>query len=187
MVAICVPHDPRWIDQYLAEAKSIERALPHLLLSLHHIGSTAVPGLIAKPIIDLMGVAKDFADIDHARAVFEELGYQVMGAFGIEDRRYFRKLNSAGVRTHHLHIFSERSPHIERHLAFRDYLIAHPDTAVEYAAIKEELVREVGSSWDAYLDGKESFIRSAEKSALAWYRTERAAHLRHVQIGLGDP
>lgn len=168
MVAIVVPHDPKWKEQFSAEAKAIEHALPDISISLHHIGSTAVPGLLAKPIIDLMGVVKDLEAVDRADSTFEELGYQVMGTFGIEGRRYFRKLNSLGERTHHLHIFSDGSPHIERHLAFRDYLIAHPEKAAEYAALKQRLVREVGPSWDAYVDGKAIFIRTTEQQALLW-------------------
>lgn len=150
--------------------RRIERALPDVSILLHHIGSTAVPGLLAKPIIDLFGVVADLREIDASAAVVESLGYVVMGSFGIEGRRYFRKLNSNGERTHHLHIFTPGSPHIERHLAFRDYLKAHPETAAEYAAIKQKLVLEVGGSWDAYLDGEEPFIRSTQKAAISWFR-----------------
>ena len=94
-----------------------------------------------------------------------------MGAFGIEGRRYFRKITPDGVRTHHLHVYEAASPHIARHLAFRDYLRAHPAKAQEYSDLKRRLTSGETPSWDGYMDGKDPFIKQTEAEALARYKT----------------
>lgn len=170
MVNEVVPHDPKWKEAFSAEASSIHVALEGFPIKLHHIGSTAVPGILAKPIIDLVGAVLDLNSFDAVSDKIETLGYEAMGAFGIAGRRYFRKINLEGRRTHHLHIFAEGSPHIERHLAFRDYLTRHPEKAAEYSALKAKLTNGWTPSWDAYLDGKDPFIRNTEPEAVAWYR-----------------
>ncbi|MEZ5778107.1 MAG: GrpB family protein [Paracoccaceae bacterium] len=125
---------------------------------------------LAKPIVDLLGVVSMLADADAKACALESLGYQVMGANGIEGRRYFRKIDSNGTRTHHLHVFEEGSPHVERHLAFRDYLMAHPKIAKEYSSLKARLTRGDAPTWDAYLDGKDPFVSRVEPQAVDWFR-----------------
>lgn len=171
MVDYVVPHRPDWKHAFHREATALQGRLRGVDLTLHHIGSTAVAGILAKPIIDLLGVVPRLADIDTHKAVFEALGYEVMGAYGIEGRRYFRKVSSAGKRTHHLHIYQTGSAHIERHLAFRDYLRCHPDKAQAYSDLKARLASADDATWDAYLDGKEPFILVTECEALAWFRS----------------
>ena len=107
--------------------------------------------------------------LDRSSAVLEGLGYEVMGAYGIDGRRYFRKTDANGRRSHHLHVFETGSPHLERHLAFRDYLRAHPDIAAEYANVKAALVEKAVGS-EAYMDGKAPFITRIEAQALLWAR-----------------
>jgi GrpB-like predicted nucleotidyltransferase (UPF0157 family) len=168
-----VPHDPTWAAAFAREAQAIAAALGGQQIALHHMGSTAIAGILAKPIIDLLGVTDDLAGIDRNRQAFESLGYEVMGAYGIEGRRYFRKVDGQGRRTHHLHIYAAGSAHIERHLAFRDYLRAHPERAAAYSELKARLTAGSGVNWEAYLDGKAPFIQSTEQAALAWSRTRR--------------
>ena len=165
-----VPHDPDWKNAFTAEAELLFRILGRETLTLHHIGSTSIAGILAKPIIDLLGVVPDFTPLDSRSQEMEALGYEVMGAFGIDNRRYFRKINPAGQRTHHLHIYEEGSPHIERHIAFRDYLRAHPPVARAYSSLKERLTSKDGATWGEYLDGKDPFITKTEQDALRWYR-----------------
>ncbi len=170
MVAFVLPHDPRWKMAFEDEAKAIRHAFGNTTAQVHHIGSTAIPGILAKPIIDLLGVVSSLEDVDAKARVLEGLGYEVMGAYGIEGRRYFRKFDSNGIRTHHLHVFEKDSPHVERHLAFRDYLMAHPKLAKEYSSLKERLTRGDTPTWDAYLDGKDPFVSRVEPQALDWFR-----------------
>jgi GrpB-like predicted nucleotidyltransferase (UPF0157 family) len=173
MVNFVVPHDPYWKTAFETEAQSISASLVEVSITLHHIGSTAIAGILAKPIIDLLGVVPNLDIMDAQSSAIETLGYEVMGAYGIEGRRYFRKVDSSGRRTHHLHVFANGSAHIERHLAFRDYLRSHSDVAVDYSNLKESLTSGDAPSWESYMDGKDPFITVVEKDAVSWYRQNR--------------
>ncbi|WP_420415460.1 GrpB family protein [Roseibium sp.] len=158
-----------WADQFQDEAARISQVLGPNLVAIHHIGSTAVPGLVAKPIIDLMGEVNSLEACDAMNREMQFLGYEVMDAYGIPSRRYYRKFNSERRRTHHLHLFLSGSDHLTRHLAFRDYLIAHPEAAVEYGNLKRKLSRIDGGDWDSYVSGKDRFVQQTERLALDWY------------------
>lgn len=169
MTRLVVPYDPTWRDAFAEEAKIIRALLGCCLSDIHHIGSTAIPDMPAKPIIDMLGVAASLASLNRGSAPLIAIGYEAMGAYGIEGRRYFRKSNALGVRTHHFHVYANDSLDIERHLAFRDYMRTHPSRAAEYAALKAELLAR-GKSGEAYQDGKAAFIKAAEADALTWSR-----------------
>lgn len=173
MTEVCVvPHDRRWRDAFEAEARLVAAALGDGVVAIHHVGSTAIPDIHAKPIIDLLVEVRDLADADARRPEMESLGYQVMGEYGIPGRRYFRKDNEEGIRTHHVHAFQAGSGEVVRHLAFRDYLISHPDDARRYGELKRRLAEEHPRSADAYMDGKDPFIREIDRRAALW----RASH-----------
>jgi len=169
-----VAHNPAWRDEFKAEARRITRALGDLVIHLHHIGSTAIPGIFAKPIIDFLMEVDDIVELDDRSLVMEELGYEPMGEFGIPGRRYFRKNNASGVRTHHVHAFEADSTEVERHLAFRDYMMAHPEEAQAYSDLKRKLAQEYPDDIEAYMDGKDPFIKEYEAKAIAW-RTSQTA------------
>src|SRR4028119_262931 len=124
-----VAHSPQWRDAFEAEAKHVGAALGENVLAIHHIGSTAIPNIYAKPIVDLLVEVRDITEVDGQSSAMELIGYEVMGEFGIPGRRYFRKNNREGIRTHQIHTFETGSAEVERHLAFRDYMIAHPGDA----------------------------------------------------------
>jgi GrpB-like predicted nucleotidyltransferase (UPF0157 family) len=166
-----VPHDPRWQAAFEVEAKQIAAALGENVVAIHHIGSTAITGIHAKPIIDLLVEVRDVAEIDLRSSAMEALGYEVMGEYGIPGRRYFRKNNREGIRTHHVHAFQAGSGEVERHLAFRDYLIAHPADAQRYSELKRTLAEEHPRNADAYMDGKDGFIREMDRRAAQWRRS----------------
>jgi GrpB-like predicted nucleotidyltransferase (UPF0157 family) len=144
------------------------------MVSIHHIGSTAIPHIYAKPIIDLLVEVKDILIVDQHNSAMEKLGYIVMGEFGITDRRFFLRDNSDGIRTHHVHIFGINSPQIQRHLNFRDYLIAHPRIAQKYSDLKRDLARKYPQDINGYMDGKDGFIKEIDKKAVQW-RTEQTS------------
>jgi GrpB-like predicted nucleotidyltransferase (UPF0157 family) len=166
MAPLVVPHDPEWAAAFAAEAWALTGAMGETCTALHHIGSTAIPWILAKPIIDILCEVSSFELLDGATRRIESLGYTAMGAFGIEGRRYFRKDDAERRRTHHLHVFEAGSLHIERHLAFRDYLRSHPEKAREYSALKEALM----NSGVPYQDGKDAFVKAAEAEAINWRR-----------------
>ena len=163
-----VSYDPKWRDAFVEEAKEITAVLGDPIAAIHHIGSTAIPNIYAKPIIDVLVEVSDLAQVDDRNAAMETLGYEAMGEFGIAGRRYFRKHNAMGVRTHHVHIFEQGSPERDRHLAFRDYMIAHPDAAQQYSQLKRSLAAKYPEDRESYMDGKDSFIREQERKALEW-------------------
>jgi GrpB-like predicted nucleotidyltransferase (UPF0157 family) len=156
-----VAHDPTWSDAIDQEAALISEALGDNVLAIHHIGSTAIPGIYAKPVIDILVEVGDLAVLDDGNAEMEALNYEVMGEFGIPGRRYFRKDNFKGIRTHQIHAFQVGSPQIARHIAFRDYLIAHPDAARAYSELKARVAKETRTA-DEYMDGKDAFIREID-------------------------
>lgn len=163
---VVVPYDPQWQDLFEQEAEKIRSVLGDLLIEIHHIGSTSVPGLAAKPVIDMLPIVRDVALVDGLNPQFEAIGYEPMGENGIPGRRYFRK---GGVyhRSHHLHIFGQDNLiGINRHLAFRDYLRSHPDIVAEYAALKQKLAKQFPDDIMSYSDGKDAFIKLHEAKAL---------------------
>lgn len=167
-----VDYDPQWRKHYRDESRQIREILGGNCRAIYHIGSTSVPGLAAKPIIDMMAAVDDLDRVDEKNAEFERLGYECMGEFGIPGRRFFKK--GGDQRTHHLHIFQkDNRQDIERHLAVRDYLACHTAAANEYAALKKRLAEEYRYDNDGYCDGKEEFVRELEQKALAWQKRER--------------
>lgn len=170
MPILVVSHYPNWQIAFADEAKLIFTSLGHSAIDLHHIGSTSISGILAKPIIDLLGVVPAVDRLESQSSLLETLGYEVMGAYGIEGRHYFRKTDATGNRTHHLHVFESGSPHIERHLAFRDYLIAHPDVAMEYSRLKARLAANDTTMRSNYIDGKAPFVEAVQRDALIWAR-----------------
>lgn len=166
---VVTEYDPLWADMFETEAAKITAILGKNCIAIHHIGSTSVAGLAAKPIIDIMPVVYNLEDVDKVASEFEKIGYEYMGEFGISGRRYLRK--GGDERTHQIHIFSAKSEYeIERHLAVRDYLRSHPAACKQYSALKKELAAQYPYDIEGYCDGKEEFVRHVEKDALEWKR-----------------
>jgi GrpB-like predicted nucleotidyltransferase (UPF0157 family) len=167
-----VPHNPQWRDAFEAEAKQVAAALGENVVAIHHIGSTAIPDIYAKPVVDLLVEVRDITEVDGRSSAMESLGYEVMGEYGIPGRRYFRKDSREGVRTHNIHAFEAGSAEVERHLAFRDYMIAHPGDAQRYSELKRKLAEEHPRSMDGYMDGKDGFIKEMDRRAAQWRRSQ---------------
>lgn len=162
------PHRATWAEDFEREASAIQEVLAGLPIELHHIGSTAIPGIAAKPVIDLLGLVSAVEALDLRAHRLAVLDYEALGEFGIPGRRYFRKDAPDGARTHQLHAFAVDSPEIRRHLDFRDYLRAFPVEAAAYASLKQDLAGRCGDDLSAYSDGKSEFIRAVERRASAW-------------------
>ncbi len=161
-------YNPLWPEKYKEEVSRIQPILAGNGLAIYHIGSTSVPGLAAKPIIDIMAVVRSLAEVDSVAKKFSEIGYEYLGEFGIAGRRYLRK--GGDERTHQIHIFqAEDWNNIGRHLAFRDYMRAHEKERDEYAQIKKDLAQRFPYDIDGYCDGKEDFVREMEKRAVSQF------------------
>jgi len=156
-----VPANPDWPRRFAEEAARLRTIIPaDLLIDLEHIGSTAVPGLAAKPIIDIQATVTDLAAA-RARLIepLEAAGYAWWADNPDTDRLFFvRGLPpSAPRRTHHLHVM-EPGPGAIRHIAFRDYLRDHPAEAARYAALKRDLAARYRDDREAYTAAKGAFI-----------------------------
>lgn len=156
-----VPYDPSWPEQFELEAAKIQQALGDNCIHIHHIGSTAVPGLDAKPVIDMIPVVKNIRTVDSCNEVMEALGYSVEGEFGTPFRRFFIK--GGDQRTHNIHVYEKGNPEIERHVTFRDHLRAHPDVAAEYAKLKQEVASKSPHDIVAYCNGKTEWVTEIER------------------------
>ena len=163
-----VPHHSSWKDAFTDESKRVAVALGETVTAMHHIGSTAIPTIHAKPIIDMLIEVWDIDQVETRHAAMTALGYQNMGEFGISGRRYFRKDNDAGIRTHHLHIYRTDSDQVRRHLAFRDYMRGHADDAQQYSELKQRLAQQYPNDIEAYMDGKHEFIHRIDQKAAVW-------------------
>ncbi|MFW9909974.1 MAG: GrpB family protein [Candidatus Thorarchaeota archaeon] len=166
------PYNKEWSKMYKEEANRIFPILKNEIIAMYHIGSTSIPGMWAKPIIDILLEVSDITKIDEYDEAMICIGYEPRGELGIPGRRYFSKEKPVDVRTHHIHAYESRNAGIERHLAFRDYMIAHPEAAQEYINLKRELARRYPLDIDSYIAGKESFVSEMESKAIQWYRKQ---------------
>jgi len=164
-----VPYDSAWSAMFSEEDARLRQALGEIILDVHHIGSTAIPGMWAKPTIDMVVVVRDIEEVDDHNESMSAIGYVAMGEYGIPGRRFFVK--GVDRRTHHVHTFQTGSPEIARHILFRDFMIAHPLEAAEYANLKRGLAAHFKSDIDSYCQGKDSFIRDIDARAAVWARS----------------
>lgn len=165
MKIVIAEYSDLWPQMFERERQQLAQILPDTCI-IEHIGSTSVPGLAAKPIIDIMIGLADFAEADFLVASVCSLGYKYNPRF--EDqmpyRRFFGK-DILNVRTHHVHMVAISSEFWNRHLFFRDYLRTHSQVAAEYATLKRELAQCEWEDTNDYTDAKTSFIQSIEAKA----------------------
>ena len=166
---VVVPYDPAWPQMFRAEAKILSPIFGPELIELHHIGSTAIVGMHAKPIIDFLPEVRAIEAIDALNGAMIELGYDPRGENGIPGRRYFVKGDDI-VRTHHVHVFQSGHPDVARHVDFCAYLNAHPHAADRYSRLKQQLAAEHPTSIEDYLAGKTPLIREIDDKAGIWRR-----------------
>lgn len=167
-----LPHDPAFAVRARQEAAWLEAALGETLITVHHIGSTSIPGIRAKPVLDLLPVVTDLAALDAARGAIEALGYQWRGEFGMPGRRYCPMNDPAtGKRAVQLHFWQDGDPEIARHLNFRDYLLAHPEQARAYEAEKLRAAAVQPGDSLLYNREKNDWIEAADIRAAAWAKT----------------
>jgi len=167
-----VPHDPNWSKLFKAEANKLAAVLGQEAIAIHHIGSTAMPNISAKPIVDILVEVHDIKKIDEFNEGMMKLDYQPKGEFGIPGRRFFIKGGDA-TRTHHVHMFQTGDTEVERYLNFRDYMIAHPEEAQAYSRLKEKLAQRFPEDIEGYMAGKDGFIKETDRKAQAWREGSR--------------
>lgn len=153
-----VDHDPTWTERFEQERDRLVPVFDGSVVAIEHIGSTSVPGLCAKPIVDIAVGLRELELTDEQIAAMEELGYEYLGEFGLPGRLYFRK---GDPRRHHVHVVEHGGMHWERQLVFRDALRTDADELRRYDAFKRRLAAE-GHSREVYAELKTPFIRAIE-------------------------
>lgn len=149
-----VPYDPLWVQHFENESNILRTIIGNNLETIYHMGSTSIPGIFAKPVIDILVSVRELNLLN--KEDFEKEGYIWRGERGIPFRRFLYKGHEK--RTHHLHIFQEHDPQIQRHLLFRDYICAHPDAFERYESLKKQLAEKYRFDQFAYTSGKDDFI-----------------------------
>ncbi len=167
-------HWARLADEY---AERLGHIVGPNLIRVHHIGSTAIPGIRAKPTIDLLPEVIDIEKLDLLEAAFIENGFQWWGEYGLPGRR-FCPLNDSetGRRLANVHCYQTGSTEITRHVAFRDYLSSNRELAQQYEAEKIRCQALHPNDTFAYSDAKNDWIQPLEKEALIWYGSELSAN-----------
>lgn len=166
LILLC-DYDPAWPDRFAEEKARLLEAIGRLVAGIEHVGSTAVPGLAAKPIIDIAVHLYSLVDALKCIEPLVELGYECLGEYGIPGRIYFRKLTDEPLpgqavggkgRTHQIHMYELGHEQYAKQIIFRDYLRAHSETAREYEALKRELAARHVADVEAYADAKSEFV-----------------------------
>jgi GrpB-like predicted nucleotidyltransferase (UPF0157 family) len=161
------PYSKEWPNEFEKEKALLLREIGTWVQDIQHIGSTAIPGLAAKPVIDIMIGVRSLQEADqYCISRIEKLGYTYIQKYEAEvpQRRYFQKTTSDGARTHQIHLVEIGSDWWERHLLFRDYLRSHPEAAREYEELKKSLAKK-HSDTNEYAAAKTAFIRQIENKA----------------------
>ena len=153
---VVLDYDPKWAEAFLQLSTNIRNVVGDIAVAVEHVGSTSVPGLAAKPIIDMSVVIAAAADLPLTIERLATLDYVHRGDLGVDGREAF--FNPPGSPSHHLYVCPEGSLGLRNHLAVRDYLRAHPATARTYGTLKKRLADECGDDIDTYIDGKTDFI-----------------------------
>ena len=155
-------HREEWHQLFNEERSLILDAIDEHAIDIEHVGSTAICGIVAKPILDVMVGILTFEDGEKCVRPLEQLGYEYKGENGVPARHFFGK---GSPRTHHLHMVAADSDFWKHHLLFRDYLISNRQVAEEYNILKLDLAARFPRDREAYTNGKEAFVMRVLREA----------------------
>ena len=162
-----VPHNPRWSARYQKEAENLKEIFGQEYVSMHHIGSTSIPSIKAKPVIDILIEVRDLEKIETFDDDMIALGYYPRGDESHSRRLYYNK-NTNGVRTHQVHVLQTDHPDFVDLVNFKDYLIGHPQEAEIYSRLKEGLTQKYPEDIANYIKGKGAFVKEILRKARIW-------------------
>jgi len=160
---LVVDYDPSWPDTFEVLRRGVWAAVYDIALAVEHVGSTGVPGLAAKPVIDMDVIVTSRDEVPEVIVRLGALGYLHQGNLGIEDREAFR--SPEGLPAHHLYVCLEGGTALANHLALRDFLRRNPAAAAEYGRIKKQLAAQFPHDMDGYISGKTNYILATLRSA----------------------
>ncbi len=152
-----LPYDPRWANQFKAESKVVETAFEGMTLSIEHIGSTAVPGMAGKPLIDMLAIVPDITAAETRVPAMEAAGYTANTDYLHKKTLLFsREIN--GNKLVNVHVFEQGHPHIQEMLDLRDYLASNPEEAQAYSRLKHALKSQYPDDYAGYRRGKDEYM-----------------------------
>jgi len=156
---IVLPYDPNWAIEFEKLSAFLKDACGIFVLEIHHVGSTSVIGLSAKPILDVDLVIASMDQFESVKARLALVGYRHEGDLGIPGREAF-KYDSTPFMAHHLYVLTQDAPELKRHLAFRDHLRTHPDDRDAYGEVKRKAALAHPKDIDAYMEDKNDLIQA---------------------------
>jgi GrpB-like predicted nucleotidyltransferase (UPF0157 family) len=160
-------YNANWKKLYKDESNLLRVIFSHILLRIEHIGSTSIPNMASKPIIDILIEVKSLMETDKLNNKMKQIGYIAKGENGIPGRRYFRKGTDL-FHTHHIHVYQQGDPNISKHILFRNYLIDNVNKALEYQSLKIKLAEEYREDPISYTEGKAVFTEQMLREANNW-------------------
>ncbi len=168
---VCLkPHDKNWAKAFQFVSDELKKVLTGI--AFHHVGSTAISGISAKPILDILGISSSLANFDSQKSQLETLGFVCKGEYGIPGRRYNVLYDqSENIGLVHLHIFEESNDEVEKHLVFRDFVRADMESAARYQELKLSLAKSHLSQREKYTEGKSQLISAILQKAKVWRAT----------------
>lgn len=153
-----LPYTPQWAEAFLTLRDALWEALEGVALAIEHVGSTSVPGMWAKPILDVDVVLPDSTSLPEAIYRLQQLGYLYEGDLGIAGREAFSYVALPRFMAHHLYVCPQDSPELHRHLTFRDHLRSHSDARERYSEVKREAAQLFPRDIDRYMQYKSGVI-----------------------------
>ena len=151
-------YNPKWKQEYEEEKELLENVLGNRIIEIHHIGSTSIDGLMAKPIIDILVVIKSLSEIPEIESILQNYNYHNRGNQGVSDRIFFAK-GPEEARSHYLHFTELNSDTYFNQIYFKKYLLEHPKYIKKYCDLKKRLAAKYANERKLYTDGKGDFIK----------------------------
>ena len=162
-------YNPEWVKKFEGIKAMLEGVFGSQALAIEHVGSTSVPGMKAKPIIDVLVVVKDISLLDTEKSVMKSKGYLVEENYVAPNSLLFRRIDEAGNKLEHIHVCESGAPMEKQFLAMREYLRMFPEEAQSYALLKDELVKKYPNDYESYRADKDPFLKSLEARAYKWF------------------
>jgi GrpB-like predicted nucleotidyltransferase (UPF0157 family) len=154
------PYTTEWKDAFQDEKRRILASIGSSILDIQHVGSTAIPGCWAKPIIDIAIIIESLEKVEACILPLQQIGYDYKGENGIPERHYFVKLVEGDIHTFHIHMCKPDNVNLQNQIIFRDYLLTHPDIMQAYSQLKLELAARYPTDRESYTESKSSFIEN---------------------------
>ena len=170
-----LPYDNQWANIFKIEKTRLKIIVGNAVIQIHHMGSTSIPAMPAKPIIDILAEVSSFEALETHNPALKRIGYEARGEYGIAGRRYYKKYATENNLGFHLHAYLEDSFQVYRHLAFRDYLRLKPEIAQRYVAIKEQYCDADGILSEEYQLAKKPFVDALSLEAMEYFEIRQTA------------